>query len=190
MAKVTRDGFAFALLRFVIGLENSHYFLNQSESNWLKPITTWSLAFSRASDSFLVFNLIFHWLIVIFSFLWLAFQIALVLVLWQWMEKRSKKSRSITATPQSQCPSPTPLSQTSHSSMISQFKQRRLELDSIFWLPQPLYNGKKNVDEQEIMHYSLTKSNLSNQSEMILKVVMCANEAPIPNNTPYVTNNR
>ena len=105
---MTRDGFAFALLRFVIGLEYSHHFLNQSESNWLKPITTWSLAFSRASDSFLVFHLIFHWLIVIFSFLWLAFQIALVLVLWQWMEKRSKKSRSITATPQSQCPSPTP----------------------------------------------------------------------------------
>ena len=37
----------------MIGVENSCQFLNQSESK-LKPITTWSLAFSRASGNLFV----------------------------------------------------------------------------------------------------------------------------------------
>ena len=45
--------FGFALLRFVIGLK-------------LKPIATWSHAFSRASGSLLVFALSFPWLFEIF----------------------------------------------------------------------------------------------------------------------------
>ena len=52
--------FGFALLRFVIGPENSHHSLHQSDSK-LKPIATWSHAFSRASGSLLVFALSFHW---------------------------------------------------------------------------------------------------------------------------------
>ena len=50
----------FALLRFVIGPENSHHSVHQSNSK-LKPIATWSHAFSRASGSLLVFALSFHW---------------------------------------------------------------------------------------------------------------------------------
>ena len=57
--------FGFALLRFVIGLENSHHSLHQSDSK-LKPIATWSHAFSRASGSLLVFALSFPWLFEIF----------------------------------------------------------------------------------------------------------------------------
>ena len=42
-----RDCIGFALLRSVIGLENSSHVLNQSDAK-IKPIATWSLAFSRA----------------------------------------------------------------------------------------------------------------------------------------------
>ena len=47
VSKVIRDCIGFALLRSVIGLENSRHPLNQSDAK-LKPIATWSLAFSRA----------------------------------------------------------------------------------------------------------------------------------------------
>ena len=45
--KVIRDCIGFALLRSVIGLENSRHPLNQSNAKQ-KPIASWSLAFSRA----------------------------------------------------------------------------------------------------------------------------------------------
>ena len=57
----------FALLRPVIGPENSWHPLNQSNAK-LKTITTWSPAFSRALGSLLVFTLSSHWLLVTFSF--------------------------------------------------------------------------------------------------------------------------
>ena len=47
VSKVIRDCFGFASLSSVIGLESSRHPLNQSDSK-LKPIATWSLAFSRA----------------------------------------------------------------------------------------------------------------------------------------------
>ena len=47
VSKVIRDCIGFALLRSVIGLENLRQPLNQSDTK-LKPIATWSLAFSRA----------------------------------------------------------------------------------------------------------------------------------------------
>ena len=58
----------FALLRFVIGPNNSCYSLNQSDAK-LKPTLTWSFAFSRALDSLAVFTLSSHWLSKIFCFL-------------------------------------------------------------------------------------------------------------------------
>ena len=53
VSKVIRDCIGFALLRFntVIGLENSRHPLNQSDAK-VKPIATWSLAFSRAWGRF------------------------------------------------------------------------------------------------------------------------------------------
>ena len=47
VSKVMLGCFGFALLRYVIGPGNSRHNLNQSNVN-LKPITTWSLAFSRS----------------------------------------------------------------------------------------------------------------------------------------------
>ena len=47
MSKVVRDTLGFALLRSVIGSENSHHFLNQSDAK-LKLNGTWCLAFSCA----------------------------------------------------------------------------------------------------------------------------------------------
>ena len=47
MSKVVRDTLGFALLRSVIGSENLHHFLNQSDAK-LKLNGTWCLAFSRA----------------------------------------------------------------------------------------------------------------------------------------------
>ena len=67
VSKVIRDCIGFALLRSVIGLENSRHPLNQSDAK-LKPIATWSLAFSRAWDRLGVFTLIYHWFVVIFVF--------------------------------------------------------------------------------------------------------------------------
>ena len=49
-----------ALLRSVIGPENSRRSLNQSDAE-LKPIRTWSPAFSRASSSLLGFSLSSQW---------------------------------------------------------------------------------------------------------------------------------
>ena len=48
--------FVNALLRSVIGPENSHHSFNQSDSK-LKPITTWSPTFSRVSGCLVVFYL-------------------------------------------------------------------------------------------------------------------------------------
>ena len=67
VSKVIRDCIGFALLRSVIGLENSRHPLNQSDAK-LKPIATWSLAFSRAWDRLRVFTLSSHWFVVIFIF--------------------------------------------------------------------------------------------------------------------------
>ena len=67
VSKVTRDCVGFALLRFVISLENCHHALNQSDAK-LKPIATWSLAFSRASGRLRVFTLSSHWFLVTFTF--------------------------------------------------------------------------------------------------------------------------
>ena len=60
MSNAIRDciGFAFFFLfslRSVIGPENSHYSLNQSDAK-LKPLTTWSPSFSRALGSLVVFT--------------------------------------------------------------------------------------------------------------------------------------
>ena len=66
MSKVIRDCIGFALLRSVIGLENSRH-LDQSDAR-LKPIASRSLAFSRAWGRLHVFTLSSHWLLVIFSF--------------------------------------------------------------------------------------------------------------------------
>ena len=55
MSKVFRDRFSFALLRSVIGKEESSHFLNQSDSE-AKPVI-----FSRALGSLLVFTLCSHW---------------------------------------------------------------------------------------------------------------------------------
>ena len=67
VSKVIRNCIGFALLRSVIGLENSRHPLNQSDAK-LKPIATWSLAFSRAWDRLRVFTLSSHWFVVIFIF--------------------------------------------------------------------------------------------------------------------------
>ena len=47
VSKIIRDCISFALLCFVIGLENSRHPLSQSDAK-LKPIAIWSRAFSRA----------------------------------------------------------------------------------------------------------------------------------------------
>ena len=67
VSQVIRDCIGFALLRSVIGLENSHHPLNQSDAK-LKPIAKWLLAFSRASGQLHVFTLSSHWLLVILTF--------------------------------------------------------------------------------------------------------------------------
>ena len=54
-----------ALLHSVIGSENSRHSLNQSDAK-IKPISTWSPAFSRALGS-LAFALSSHWLLKVFS---------------------------------------------------------------------------------------------------------------------------
>ena len=51
----------------LIGPENSRNSLIQSGAK-LKPITTWSPAFSRALDSLVVYTFSSHWLLEVFSF--------------------------------------------------------------------------------------------------------------------------
>ena len=75
-----------ALLRSVIGSENSRNSLNQSDAK-LKPITTWSPAFSRTLGS-LVFTLSSHWLLKVFSCLFIGCCDYLGLVLRHSIEKR------------------------------------------------------------------------------------------------------
>ena len=67
MSKVIKDCIGFALLRSVVALEISLHFFNQSDAK-LKPIATWSLAFSRACRHLLVFALSSHWFFGIFPF--------------------------------------------------------------------------------------------------------------------------
>ena len=78
VSEVILDCCKFAFFHFMIGPENLHHFLNQSDSK-LKPIATWSPAFSRASGSVLVFYFELSLSTVIFPLLWLAVMIALVL---------------------------------------------------------------------------------------------------------------
>ena len=70
MSKVIRDCIGFALLRSVIGLENSRHPLNQSDAK-VKPIATWSLSFSALEVGYLptyLPSLSSHWLPLKFSF--------------------------------------------------------------------------------------------------------------------------
>ena len=67
VSKVMLYCFGFALLRCVIGPENSRHNLNQSNVK-LKPNTTWSLAFSRALRKLAVSTLSSHWLIIVVTF--------------------------------------------------------------------------------------------------------------------------
>ncbi len=60
VSKVICVCFGFAILCLVIGLENSHHFLNQSGVK-LQPIVTHSRTFSRASCQLHVFALCFDW---------------------------------------------------------------------------------------------------------------------------------
>ena len=57
MSIVIRDCLGFALLRSVIGPENSRPLSTNHINPKLKPITTWSHALSHASGSLLVFTL-------------------------------------------------------------------------------------------------------------------------------------
>ena len=66
MSKIIRDCIGFASVRSVIGLEISLHPLSQSAAK-LKPILTWSLAFSRALRRLRGLTLSFDWLIVKFS---------------------------------------------------------------------------------------------------------------------------
>ena len=95
VSKVNRNCFGFAFFRLVIGPEDFHYFLNQSDSK-LKPIATWSPAFSRALGSLLLFTWSSHWLLkyLLSSDWWLS-------LLWFWFydtqfEHRPKKDDSST----------------------------------------------------------------------------------------------
>ena len=58
--------FGFASLRSLIGSKNSRHFLNQSDAK-LKPIVTWSHAFSRAWSRLRVFASSSDWFLVLFS---------------------------------------------------------------------------------------------------------------------------
>ena len=60
-SKVIRHCFGFTKLCLMIGPENSRNPLDQSNVK-LKSTAPWSFVFSRASSSFLVFTLSFHWL--------------------------------------------------------------------------------------------------------------------------------
>ena len=67
-SQVIRDCVGLALLRSVIGPENSHHSINQSDAN-VNPTTIWSPTFSRALGSWLVLISSFHWLFRVFCFL-------------------------------------------------------------------------------------------------------------------------
>lgn len=74
----------FALLRCVIGRENSRFFLNQSDAK-LKPVTIWSPAFCRA-----LVELFLLWFVIdskVFPCFWLADVIGLVWVIRHSIEK-------------------------------------------------------------------------------------------------------
>ena len=67
VSKVIRDCIGFALLRSVIGQENSRHPLSQSDAK-VKPIATWLLAFSRASGPLHVLTLLSDWSVMTFIF--------------------------------------------------------------------------------------------------------------------------
>ena len=64
--------FGFVLLRSVIGPEKSHHPPTQPIRFKLKPTASSSLTFSRASSIVLVLTLNSHWLVVIFSFVFIG----------------------------------------------------------------------------------------------------------------------
>ena len=77
--------FVFALRCSVIGPENSHHSLNQSDAK-LTPIETWSSALSRACGSLPVLILSSHWLLMTQTFAAIGSCNYLVLVLRQGIE--------------------------------------------------------------------------------------------------------
>ena len=62
--KVIRDRIGFALLRYVIGPENSRHSLRQWDAKF-EPISTWSPSFSRVLGSLVVFTLNSHWFFIL-----------------------------------------------------------------------------------------------------------------------------
>ena len=80
--------FGFALLRSLIGSKNSHHFFNQSDAK-LKPIVSWSHAFSRAWCWFMyLLRVLLLGFLCCFCLLWLARVITLVSVLLHSIENR------------------------------------------------------------------------------------------------------
>ena len=64
----------------MIGPENSHHFLRQSDAK-LVPGAPWPLAFSRRSGRLLVLTLSSHWLVVVLSHALIGLVIGSILVL-------------------------------------------------------------------------------------------------------------
>ena len=62
--KVIRDRIGFALLRYVIGPENSRHSLRQWDAKF-EPISPWSPSFSRVLGSLVVFTLNSHWFFIL-----------------------------------------------------------------------------------------------------------------------------
>ena len=88
--KVIRGCFSFSFLRSMIGPENSLHSLNQSDAK-LKPITTWSPAFSRALGILVVLLWVLTGSLSYFPFFRLVVVITVVLVWRISIEKCSKK---------------------------------------------------------------------------------------------------
>ena len=89
MSKVIPDCIGFALLRSVIGPENSRHSLNQSDAKQL-TMTTWSPVFSRSLGSSLGFSASSPFFFAVFSFVCLGEVITSVFVVGHLIEKRSK----------------------------------------------------------------------------------------------------
>ena len=66
-SKVSQNLFGFTALFSVIGLNNSHHPLDQSDTR-IKTTATWAIVFSHAFSSFLVFILSSHWLTIMLIF--------------------------------------------------------------------------------------------------------------------------
>ena len=136
----------------VIGPKNSRHSINQSDSK-VNLVSTWSVAFSRASNYLLDYTLSLHWFLVIFSF---------PLIGTEWRSRSRTVLQQIISKHQSMCL----CNLTVVSSAILNCYAVVLLLDSQFPVLRPSFSVPRSKFQKHLFYSNITPREGSISSDL------------------------